>query len=99
MINITPILSAVVALCTVILTVFLVPWIRANVSDSDLAEALEWVQIAVAAAEQLYDSSEGKTKKEYVQNFLTANGIVIDEAALDAAIEAAVLELHSSLYG
>ena len=64
-----------------------------------MTEALKWVKIAVAAAEQIYTAADGDKKKQWVLDYLEQRGIILDEDELDAAIEAAVLELHSQLYG
>lgn len=99
MTNITPILQAAISLCIVIVTVVIVPWFKSLVSEQDFSDTLKWIKIAVSAAEQLYDSTKGAEKKAYVLTFLEEHGLTIDETALDTAIEAAVLELHNTLYG
>jgi hypothetical protein len=58
-----------------------------------------WVDIAVAAAEQMYKATDGPMKKRYVVNYLSNKGFVVDEDELDLAIEAAVNRLHHELYG
>ena len=52
------------------------------------------VRVAVFAAEQLFNSTEGKAKKAYVLNLLRDNGYDIDSATVDALIEATVKELR-----
>ena len=97
--NITEILEAFVYLIAVILTLFVVPAIKNKVGAQNMDEFLRWVDIAVAAAEQLYDSMDGPKKKNYVMNYLTTKGFVVDEVELNLAIEAAVNRLHHELYG
>lgn len=97
--NITEILEAFVYLIAVILTLFVVPAIKNKVGAQNMDEFLRWVDIAVAAAEQLYDSMDGPLKKNYVMNYLTTKGFVVDEVELNLAIEAAVNRLHHELYG
>ena len=97
--NITEILEAFVYLIAVILAMFVVPAIKNKVGAQNMDEFLRWVDIAVAAAEQLYDSMDGPMKKNYVMNYLTSKGFVVDEAELNLAIEAAVNRLHHELYG
>ena len=58
---------------------------------------LRWVDIAVSAAEQLYDAAQGGQKKLYVLGFLRDKGYDIDEDEIDLAIEAAVLRLHKEI--
>lgn len=98
-INITPIAQAVVVLIAAIITTFVVPWIKSKVNNEDMAIFLRWVDIAVAAAEQLYESTDGTAKKEYVLAYLRDKGYTVDVDDLENAIEAAVLKLHKELYG
>lgn len=96
-INITPIVQAAIVLIASIVTTFVVPWIRSKVKNEDMAIFLRWVEIAVAAAEQLYESTEGELKKEYVLTYLRDKGYSVDVDDLENAIEAAVLKLHNEL--
>lgn len=97
MTDLTPIINAVVALIAAIITAFVIPWIKCKTTAQDRETMLAWVEIAVAAAQQLYHDLDGAARKEYVVNFLAEKGYSIDDAALDNAIEAAVLKLHQEL--
>ena len=97
--NITEILEAIVYIIMVMLSLFVIPAIKNKVGTQNMEEFLRWVDIAVAAAEQLYNSTDGPKKKNYVLNYLTTKGFVVDDAELDLAIEAAVNRLHHELYG
>lgn len=99
MIDITAIIEAVFALIWALISVFLIPTIKARLSEQKRAELLKWAEIAVAAAEQLYDSVQGPAKKEYVLDFLRGKGYEVDAEEIENAIEAAVLKLHHELYG
>jgi hypothetical protein len=96
--NVTPILEAVLALCMAVLTAVVIPWFRARYGNATLNELLAWVDVGVAAAEQLYESTDGDKKKAYVLEFLAGKGYRIDEDEIDKAIEAAVLHLHNALH-
>lgn len=97
--NITELFEAIGYLIVVILSLFAIPAIKNKVGAQNMETFLKWVDIAVAAAEQLYDSAHGKEKKNYVLNYLTDKGYDVDEADLNMAIEAAVNRLHHELYG
>ena len=98
MLNITDIMSAIIALAAAILTTFVVPAIRQKMDAEDFAQMLKWVKIAVQAAELIYKGTGlGAQKKAYVKEFLLSRGYELDETELDAAIEAAVLELKVSV--
>ncbi len=97
MTDLTPIINAFIALFAAIITAFVVPWIKRQTSAKDREELLKWVEIAVGAAEQLFDASQGAAKKNAVVAFLREKGFVFTESEIDNAIEAAVLRLHREL--
>ncbi|MBR1689210.1 MAG: holin [Oscillibacter sp.] len=97
--DLTPIFEALTALAAAVLTAAVIPWVRARLGAERMAELLDWVRIGVAAAEQLYRGGNGSEKKQYVLRFLEERGYAADSGAIDRAIEAAVLELHHTLYG
>lgn len=97
--NITPVIQAVIALCAALVTAVVIPWIRQKIGAQDTEDLIAWVRIAVAAAEQLYTSAQGAEKKQYVLEFLRDKGMVVDETEVNSTVEAAVLELHNTLYG
>ena len=95
--DITPIVEAVVAVVCAVVTCVLIPYIKSKTTAEQQAEINAWVKIAVSAAEQIYTGSgRGEEKKEYVINWLREHGITVDEAKLDALIEAAVYELNTN---
>lgn len=97
--DITDILKAVIALAVAIVSTIGIPWLKAKYSAEQINSLLQWVKIGVSAAEQIYSATDGAQKKQYVIQYLAENGITADEDVVNNAIEAAVLELHSSLYG
>lgn len=99
MTDLTPIINAAIALIAAIITAFVVPWVRRNTSAQDREDLLRWVEIAVAAAEQLLYSTQGAEKKKYVVQFLEEKGYIVSDEELNAAIEGAVLKLHRGLEG
>ena len=96
MINITPILNALIKLVAALVIVFLIPWIKSKTSNEQLSKMLTLVRIGVEAAEQLYAAGTGETKKSYVVGFLNAKGYAIDDS-LNNAIESAVIEMNAAL--
>lgn len=94
MIDITSVAVAVITLLVTIMTVFVIPVLRAKFSDEQLLKIQTWVNIAVGAAEQLYQGTDmGATKKQFVLTALSQHGFTIDPDLLDQMIEAAVNEL------
>lgn len=97
MTDLTPVINAFIALIAALITAFVVPWIKRNTSSKDREEFLKWVEIAVAAAEQLFYSTQGPEKKKYVVQFLQEQGFTFSGEEINAAIEGAVLKLHRGL--
>lgn len=97
--DITEVVKIVMQLVVTCIIVFVVPYVKSKLSAEELDTALMWIDIAVAAAEQIYSSTQGSEKKAYVIDFIESKGFKIDSSELDKAIEASVLELHDTLYG
>ena len=95
MIDLTPIIQALIVLLAAVITTFLVPLLKRKVDREKLDNLYAWVTIAVEAAEQLYSgaSGMGKEKKEYVLTFLHDKGFTVDIELLEAMLESAVLNL------
>ena len=95
MTDLTPIVNAVITLIAAIITTFLIPWIKSKIDAAKLAQIVEWVGIAVRAAEQIYnESGMGEKKKQYVLDFLASKGFTLDPDSINAMIEAAVKDLN-----
>lgn len=95
--ELTEIVKIVIELIVAIASLWLVPWLRAKCNAEQVSDMLRWVEIAVSAAEQLFDRVDGEDKKMYVKLFLSEKGYDVDEEEVDAAIEAAVLRLHKEI--
>lgn len=96
-IDLTPIIEALIALLSAVITIVILPKVRAYLAEKLSNEQREnlrhWVKVAVAAAEQLYGSKTGQQKKEYVVSFLLSKGIVFNKDEVDALIESEVYKL------
>lgn len=96
-IDLTPILTAIIALIGAIITYYVIPVLKGKISANTWNEIIKWVKIAVAAAEQMKEAGLlDYDKKNYVIKFLKSKGYKINDDDLNAAIEAAVYELNSS---
>ena len=95
--ELTELVKMLIELIVAIASLWLVPWLRAKCNAEQISDMLRWVEIAVSAAEQLYDATQGNVKKRYVMSFLAERGYCADENEVDLAIEAAVLRLHKEL--
>lgn len=94
MIDLTPIMEAIIALVVAVITAFVIPWLKGKIDADKLEQIKLWVTVAVEAAEQLYNGTgSGEEKKAYVVKFLQEKGFTIDPDSLDKLIEAAVFNL------
>lgn len=97
MIDLTEILKAIVYLLLAVVSTFMIPWIKSKTTANQRKEMLEWVDIAVSAAQQLYYDANGTDRREYALDLLRSQGYDIDDTAVQDAVEAAVLKLHQKL--
>ena len=95
----TNIIGAVITLRTALLTTFIIPWIKQKYDSEKLRKWQAYVDIAVEAAEQLYDVNDGAAKKAYVIKKKKKKGIKFDSETVDKMIESSVIILHNELYG
>ena len=94
MIDLTPIMEAIIALVVAVITAFVIPWLKGKIDADKLEHIKLWVTVAVEAAEQLYNGTgRGEEKKAYVVKFLQEKGFTLDPDSLDKLIEAAVFNL------
>lgn len=97
MIDLTPILEAVLSLAAAAITAFVIPFLKRKLTQDQQREINSWVKIAVGAAEQIFvGPGRGDEKKAYVLTWLERQGYTVDEEKLDAMIEAAVHELTNN---
>ncbi len=91
--DITNIIECVIALLSAIISAFLIPYLKTQLSESKRAKLSFWLKVAVEAAEQLFGSKTGQQKKEYVVSFLLSKGLVFDVDEVTALIESEVYKL------
>ena len=95
MIDITNIVSTVIALIVALISTFLIPWLKNRVDTEKFEQIKEWTRVAVQAAEMIYKGvGRGEEKKTFVINYLNSKGFKIDTDTIDALIESAVHELE-----
>ena len=105
--DITPIILAVIALCTVLLTSFVIPKLKAKHPQEEIDKALNQLEVyknvamlACRMVEQLYPGMaqiKFNEARNFMIDYLTKAGIKIDEDQVTAAIESAVLEINKTL--
>lgn len=86
MIDLTPIINAIIALIAAIISVKVIPWIKAKTTNEQQAMMRAAVKTLVFAAEQIYGAGEGYAKMTYVKNGLRNRGFDIDVDEIEAAV-------------
>lgn len=82
----TAIFRAVLTLLGVIITYWLVPYVKSKATAQQQANVAILVRTAVAAAEQLYGAGMGKAKLGYAQAWLNERGVKYSRAEIEAAV-------------
>lgn len=89
---------SLVSILGVIFTAYIVPWIKANMTQKQLDQLSYYVTVAVRCAEQIYTPEQWQEKKEYVTKYITdiINSklkIGLNEQDIDVIIEGVVNEI------
>lgn len=91
------IIKVIVMLAALVITRYLVPWIKEKIGADKLAEAEKWAKYAVLKAQQVLWEESGADRKAYVTEFLKeiliAKNIALSDEQLDVLIEAAVKQM------
>lgn len=86
MIDLTPIINAVIALIAAIIAYKLIPWIKARTTNEQQAMLRAAVKTFVFAAEQLYGAGKGSEKLNFVTLKLREQGFTVDPVEIEAAV-------------
>lgn len=86
MIDLTPIINAIIALLASIITIKVIPWIKAKTTNEQQAMLRAAVKTAVFAAEQIYGAGNGGDKLEYAREMLESMGYTVNRVEIEAAV-------------
>ena len=87
----TSIILAIIGLLSAVVTGFLIPFLKAKLTEEQLTKAKMWLKVFVSAAETAMQN--GADKKAWVLAQMDALGIKMTEEQLDSCLEAVVREL------
>lgn len=97
-IDLTQIILAIITLIFGVLMRYVIPNAKEHLNKNQMELLQIAVKTGVYAAEQLYNSDQGKEKRQYVIDYLKEHGYIVDPEKIEdpvrAMIEAAVKELH-----
>jgi|LSQX01.1.fsa_nt_gb lipopolysaccharide export LptBFGC system permease protein LptF len=86
-IDLTPIFQALIALLASVITIKVIPWIKARTTSQQQEMLRAAVSVAVYAAEQLYGAGKGHEKLMYVKGQLARKGFHVDVDEIEAAVQ------------
>ena len=101
MMDITVILELIIKLIFAAITIFLLPKLKAliseKVAESDQRKIIRWVELAVQAAEEAERSGliDKKAKYQYAKDFLEKRGVTFDPDTMQALIDSSCWELFN----
>ena len=91
---ITKLVEAIVTVVIVLISAYIVPWLKGKIGEDKYATIIEFAEIVVRSAEKLYTPEEWEKKKKYavemVQKKAEEIGITITANEINAIIEGAV---------
>ncbi len=91
------VIKIVVMVAALLISRYLVPWLKEKIGADKLAVAEKWAKYAVLKAQQVLWEKDGQDRKAYVVEFLKeiliAKNIALSDEQLDVLIEAAVKQM------
>ena len=100
-IDLTPIIQITIMLAVVIITSFIIPWIKSKTTQEQWWTVQNIAKVAVYAAEVLYKGSGRGAEKlnyvtTYIKEFCLSKGFTIDDKTIRQSIENAWDEMTNA---
>lgn len=95
------IIGAVITIIVSLVTAFVIPAIKAHISEKDMEMIIKYARIAIMAADQIYTKEQWQEKKQFVFEYICK---VVDDKLhvkltpedIDNIIEGLVNEIHNN---
>lgn len=94
MIDLTPIIQAVITLAAALITVYLIPWLKSHTTVEQQTYIRMAVQVAVYAAEKAYGAGHGEEKLAYAEQYLAEHNVRLDTKTLKALVDAEIKNME-----
>lgn len=96
-IDLTPLAEILISLLAVLITTYLIPWIKARTTTTQQEYIRAAAHVAVYAAEKFYGAGNGEKKLEYASKVLKEDyGVELNLNKLEAVIDAAIKEMEQA---
>ncbi len=97
----TKILELAITLIGIIVTTYVIPYIKSKYTQNELDKLTEYIEYGVRCAEMYFDTTDGKAKKQYVLNYVMGVldnlvDVELTEGELDTLIEGVVQSVKYS---
>lgn len=93
-------LKLLIMVTVLVLTRFVVPWLKAKTENETMQAVLDWTVQAVLAAEQAHQAQTGAERKyivtEFIKSILIQKNINLSDEELNTLIEAAVMQMNAN---
>lgn len=91
---ITKLVEAIVTVVIVIISAYVIPWLKNKVGEDKYTTIIEFAEIVVRSAEKIYTPEQWQEKKQYAVNLVIEKaknlGIDLSVEEVNAIIEGAV---------
>lgn len=99
MIDLTNLIEAALEVLAIVVVLYLIPMIKAKLSNEQEAKLRGVFEVAVYAAEKIYGAKKGDEKLAYVEEYLRKRGIRVDAMRLKAYVNAAIKKMEQGEAG
>lgn len=93
-------LKLALMIATLVITRYVVPWIKAKTQSDTMSVLIDWVMQAVLAAEQCHQAQSGAERKaivtKFIRQILEQKNIALSDEEIDVMIEAAVKQMNEA---
>lgn len=91
-------LKLTIMIATLVITRYVVPWIKAKTQSDTMSVLIDWAMQAVLAAEQAHQAMPGPERKaivtKFIKQILEQKNIALSDEEIDVMIEAAVKQMN-----
>lgn len=84
--DLTDLFQAVLATLAALVTGYLVPWLKAKAGKEKQELTETMIDVAVYAAQQLYETNTISDRLDYACSWLKARGVTVDRAQVEAGV-------------
>lgn len=93
-------LKLTIMVATLVITRYVVPWIKAKTENEVMSTIIDLVAQAVLAAEQCHQAEPGPERKaivtKFIKTILEQKNLALSDEEIDVMIEAAVKQMNAA---